>query len=71
MNVTAFEGIVENGQIKLPEAVRLPDQTRVYVVVPARETGPIIHMASPRLVHPEDAARFVKEVTEEPEDARV
>jgi hypothetical protein len=71
MKVTAFEGIVENGQIKLPETVRLPEQTKVYVIVPAGEITPSCHVTSPRLTHPEEASDFAKDVTEEPVDARV
>jgi len=71
MKVTAYEGIVENGQIKLPDAIRLPEHARVYVIVPASEVTPRFHIASPRLRHPEEASDFAKEVTEEPEDASV
>ena len=35
MKGMTFEGTVENGQIKLPETVHLPEHTRVFVVVPA------------------------------------
>jgi hypothetical protein len=34
MSVTTFEGVVDRGQIKLPADVQLPDNARVYVVVP-------------------------------------
>ncbi len=71
MKVTAYEGIVENGQVKLPEEVRLPEQTKVYVIVPASEVTQRFHLSSPRLTHPEEASDFVKDVTEESEDARV
>jgi hypothetical protein len=40
MKVTTYEAIVENGQIKLAEAVRLPEHTRVYVVVPGLAEEP-------------------------------
>lgn len=33
MPVATFEAIVEAGQIRLFDAVRLPERTRVYVVV--------------------------------------
>jgi len=29
MGVATFEGVVENGQIRLPAAVRLPERTRL------------------------------------------
>ena len=34
MKTTTYEATVENGQIKLPETVHLPDNTKVFVVVP-------------------------------------
>jgi len=68
-NVTALEGTVENGQIRLPGNVRLPEQTRVYVVIPGLEAMPVAHFASPRLAHPEQAADFVMQITEESADA--
>ncbi len=69
MGVTTFEGIVENGQIRLPAAVRLPERTKVYVVIPDVEVQTVAYIGSPRLVHPEQAADFEKEVIEEPSDA--
>ena len=69
MGVATFEGIVENGQIRLPAAVRLPERTKVYVVIPDVEVQPVAYIGSPRLVHPEQAADFQKEVIEEPSDA--
>lgn len=71
VEVTTYEATVENGQIRLPEAVRLPEHAKVYVVVPgARESTPF-RFASPRLARPELAADFAKEVSEEPRDAGV
>ena len=34
MSVTTFSGTVEGGQVKLAPNVRLPEKTKVYVVVP-------------------------------------
>ena len=34
MAILAFEGRVENGQIRLPDDVALPEHTKVYVVIP-------------------------------------
>ncbi len=65
MKVTTYEVIVEDGQIKLSEDVRFPDQTKVYVVVPGVEGVPIIHMRSPRLAEPWRAGDFVMEVSED------
>ncbi len=70
MNVATFEGVVENGQIRLPTDVRLPDKATVYVVVPGLVV-PIARIVSPRLVHPEQATDFVMKVIEEPPHAGV
>jgi hypothetical protein len=40
MKTTTYEGTVENGQIKLPDAVHLPDHTKVFVVVPDMKPEP-------------------------------
>jgi hypothetical protein len=58
MNVTTFEGIVENGQVKLPENVCVPERTRVYVVIPGVDQPRAIRLMSPRLAHPEQAQDF-------------
>ncbi len=65
MSATTFEGVVERGQIRLNSDVRLPDGTKVYIVVPdieIEETGVRLH--SPRLARPEQAADFEMEVIE-------
>jgi len=69
MRVTTFEGIIENGQIRLPATVRLPERAKVYVVIPDVEIQTVAYIGSPRLVHSEQAADFKKEVIEEPADA--
>lgn len=69
MSVTTIEGVVENGQIRLPTSVRLPEKAKVYVVVPDVEVPSIVYVGSPRLVHPEQAADFRKEIIEENRDA--
>ena len=65
MKVTTFEGIVENGQIRLPAGVRLPEKAKVYIVVPGIDTRPVAYVGSPRLAQ-ED---FKKEVVGENQDA--
>jgi len=65
MSAETFEGVVEQGQIKLNSDVRLPDGTKVFIVVPdieIEETG--VHLRSPRLAHPEQAADFEMEIVE-------
>jgi hypothetical protein len=64
MAVSTFEGIVENGRIRLRDDVTLPDNTRVFVVVPAYEPTLQARIHSPRLNHREQAVEFVKEVIE-------
>ena len=59
MNVATFEGIVENGQIKLPENVRVPERTKVYVVIPGARQPSVPRLASPRLAHPEQVNEFM------------
>jgi hypothetical protein len=62
MNVATFEGIVENGQVKLPENVRVPDHTKVYVVIPGIGQPISARLMSPRLARPEQVQDFKKTV---------
>ena len=73
MAVTTYEGVVENGKIRLKAGVRLPEHARVYVVVPDLKTDKkkVVQILSPHLVHREDAARFKLTVTEEKPNARI
>lgn len=61
MHGTTLKGRVENGQIKLADDLRLPENTLVYVVIP-EPTKPLAYIGSPRLAHPEQAADFEMEV---------
>jgi len=70
MAVAAFEGLVDKGKIRLKTNIRLPERTRVYVVVPDLEIKQV-RIVSPRLVHPEQAADFKKEMIEVASDANV
>jgi hypothetical protein len=66
MQVTTFEGIVENGEeIRLKTNIRLPEKTKVFVVIPDFEAKRVVRIVSPRLVHPGQAIDFKKEVVEE------
>jgi hypothetical protein len=58
------EGIVENGLIRIRENVALPEHTKVFVVVPDMEATRPGHIRSPRLVHPEQAPDFAKQLIE-------
>ena len=69
MKLATYEAVVENGQIKLSEAVRLPEHAKVYVVVTSDEVVSRFRVGSPRLARPGDADDFAKEVSEEVPDA--
>ena len=71
MSAITYEGHVENGQIRLERDVRLPEKAKVYVVVPGADGARVVRLPSPRLVRPQDAECFRKEVTEEPPRAKV
>ena len=58
MNVATFEGIVENGQVKLPDNARVPERTKVYVVILGVGQPGATRLMSPRLAHPEQAKDF-------------
>ena len=63
MSISTFEGIVENGQIRLRDNLTLPEKTRVYVVIPdLKAAPPKARVYSPRLVHPKRADDFAKQV---------
>ena len=67
MKVVTYEGVVENGCVRLPFGTVLPDGTKVYVVVPGMpESGAtrVAHIPSPRLAHPEQASDFFKMVVD-------
>jgi hypothetical protein len=71
VNISTIEGIVQNGQIRLLGDVTLPENAKVYVVVPNLEAAPPARIFSPRLVHPEQASDFAKQVIEVSTDAGV
>jgi len=71
MSIVTYEGIVENGQIRLQGNVTLPEQARVYVLIPNAQDLIVPHIYSPRLVDPRDAARFEMEITEDQIDANI
>ena len=71
MGVTTLEGVVENGQIRLLATVRLPEKAKVYVIIPDMEVQAKAYIGSPRLVHPEQATDFEKQVLEDSSDADV
>jgi hypothetical protein len=62
MGVLTLEGRVENGLIRLLESVSLPEQTKVYVVIPGLESTPPARISSPRLRHRSQAGDFAKQI---------
>ena len=63
MSVTTFEGVVENGQVRLPAGVVLPEQQTVFVVVP-EAIHPTTHkLPGVRLANPDDAVKFEMKVS--------
>lgn len=63
MSVATIEGIIENGQVRLPPGTQLPERAKVFVVIPG-DAQPVSKAAiySPRLARPEQAADFTKRV---------
>ncbi len=71
MPVITLEGVVERGQLTLTTPVPLPDHTKVSVVISDLRSEPRARLISPRLAHPEQAAEFQMEVSEDPSDADI
>ena len=71
MAVSTFEGVVKDGRIRLQDNMQLPEDTEVYVVIPDFAPLPQARVPSPRLVGPEQAADFIKQVVEATDDAGV
>ncbi len=69
MTITTYEGIVEKGKIRLKTSVRLPENTRVLIVVPETQRQKTVRVASPHLVHRKQAADFKMNVSEQKADA--
>jgi hypothetical protein len=67
----SFEGIVLNGEIRLRGDVELPENTRVWVIVPDAPESARAYIRTPRLAHPEQASEFKMEVLDEVRDAGV
>ena len=66
MSVVTLEGVVEHNRIRLLDNVQLPDNTRVYVIVPGIQVEQVAHVYSPRLALREQALDFKMEIIEEP-----
>jgi hypothetical protein len=71
MSITTYEGVVEKGKIRLKTGVHLPDNTKVYVIVPEMEAKQTGRVPSPRLVHRKQEADFKMEVVQDDSSASV
>ncbi|HEX9839520.1 MAG TPA: hypothetical protein VGA72_09245 [Anaerolineales bacterium] len=67
MAVTTYEGVVEKGKIRLKSDVKLPENIKVYVVVPELqiEKKKTARVLTPRLVHRKQASDFKMKVSKE------
>ncbi len=64
MSITTYEGVVEKGKIRLKSGVRLPENAKVYVIVPdlqvqKKKTARVL---TPRLTHRKQAGDFKMKV---------
>lgn len=71
MKGTTYEATVQDGRVVLPEDAHIPDNTRIYVVVPADADSSRVRMMSPRLVHPNEAENFTMQVEHEGDNVRL
>jgi hypothetical protein len=71
MPPTTFEGTVKNGKIQLPDNLSLPEDTKVYVLVPSVESDARPRLRSPRLADPQKIVDFQKQVIAGSSDAGV
>lgn len=71
MPLTAIEGVVENGTIRLREDVSLPEKTRVYVIIADSRPIASASVRTPRLARREQAGDFRKQIVEASPDARL
>lgn len=71
MPVLTLEGVIEHGQLRLLTPVPFPDNTRVSVVISDLQPPLRARLASPRLAHPEQAAEFQMEVSQDSNDVNI
>ena len=67
MAVTTYEGVVEKGKIRLKAGVRLPENVKVYVIVPdvQAQKKKTARVLTPRLVHRKQASDFKMKVSKQ------
>lgn len=64
-NIFTLEGVIENGQIRFPSQVHLPEGARVFIIVPDMHIQQQARIYSPRLKNPEQSRDFELEVSAE------
>jgi hypothetical protein len=64
MSITTYEGVVEKGKIRLKSGVKLPENVKVYVIVPELQTQKkkTARVLTPRLTHRKQAGDFKMKV---------
>jgi hypothetical protein len=71
MSLTTYEATIKNGCVQLPENVSLPENMKVYVLVPGVANDETSKLRSPRLVDSGKAVDFQKELIPGNSDAVV
>lgn len=54
MSIETYQGVVENGQIKLSISVKLPEKVKVYVIIPNEKENPKFDLAKMAAEMPKD-----------------
>lgn len=64
MSITTYEGVVEKGKIRLKSGVKLPENVKVYVIVPDLQSQKkrTARVLTPRLTHREQVGDFKMKV---------
>ena len=71
MTIKTIEGVVHNGTVHLRDNVPLPENTKVYVIVPDSRDAPVARIPTPHLADRNQAKHFRKQVLELPPDAKL
>ncbi len=71
MTVVAYEGIVKKGKIHLKPGVRLPEEAKVFVIIPDATEKITARLLTPHLKNPTQAVDFEMEVSEDRSDAQL
>lgn len=71
MSIATYEGVVEQGLIKLKNGLRLREKTTVYVVVPEPQTIAPPTIYTPRLANSQQADEFKMKAAEVHPDAEL